>query len=161
MERIFQALFLFVLVAAISAAVNPVETRADDDDTFAHQIFDEVARRGEPTERTFTPKLCCKIGRRVASKKIYCNIDLFQVEKKDNTVQREKMKFHGPQSEYETTYKNLMMRVEKCFPNKASRSMFTKCCLFQEERQRKLQDCKLASNKNERRACRRRIKSRE
>jgi len=167
MAKILQMLLLFVLFTIISAAVNPHDGQSQDDaeevlEELERQIYQEVVERETGVmERTFTPKKCCKIGRRVASKRIFCNIDLFQVKKKDNTVQREKMKFHGPESEYETTYKNLMMKVEKCFPSKASRSMYTKCCQYQEDVERNLDECKSAGDREQRRQCRRRIKSRE
>ena len=166
MARILQVVLLFGLITVTLAAVNPGETIDDAAETLEElerALFEEVIAREEGVvQRTFTPKKCCKIGRRVASKRIFCNIDLFQVEKKDNTVQREKMKFHGPESVFETTYKNLMMKVEKCFPSKASRSMFTKCCQYQEDIERDLDNCsKPDMTRSERRECRRRIKSRE
>ncbi|XP_077979897.1 uncharacterized protein LOC144435195 [Glandiceps talaboti] len=167
MARILLIFLLFALIAAISAvsvdpaALMPMHAESDDTlDELEHAIFVDVAHV-EKVERTFTPKKCCKVGRRVASKKLFCNIDLFQVEKKDNTVQKEKMKFHGPAAVFETTYKNLMMRVEKCYPSKASRSMFSKCCEWQAEIERNLESCKKLTDREERRECRRRVKSRE
>jgi len=165
MARILSLCLLFALIASISAvALDPDVYRIQEEtlDELQHAVFDEVSHHSErKVERTFTPKKCCKIGRRVATKKLFCNIDLFQVEKKDNTVQKEKMKFHGPEAVFETTYKNLMMRVEKCYPSKASRSMFSKCCQWQADIDRHLEACKTLTDRRERQECRQQIKSRE
>ncbi|XP_072168173.1 uncharacterized protein [Diadema setosum] len=113
-------------------------------------------------QRQYTPRKCCKIGKKVADKGFYCNIDLMQVEKKNNNVYRRKMKFQGADSTaMARSYKSLLLRVEKCYPNKASRSMFSKCCEWQLQIITDLDNCKFLETREARRECKERVRARE
>lgn len=112
--------------------------------------------------REYTPKKCCKIGKKVADKGLYCTIDLMQVEKKNNIVYRRKMKFQGVEAPVvDLTYKSLLLRVEKCYPNKAARSMFSKCCEWQLQINMDLDNCKYLESREARRECKLRVRARE
>ena len=91
-----------------------------------------------------------------------CFIFLFsynnQVQKKNNNVFKRKMKWQGPEEAGKLQYKDLLMRAEKCYPSKSSRSMFTKCCELQQSRQDELENCKRLKTREERKACRRHVK---
>jgi len=150
-----------------------------------HAIFDEVAAKEEAeaeaevglnlplpqppqqqqqqheVPRARSPKKCCKLGRQVAANGLYCSADLMQVAKRPNVVHRRKMKFHGAEVHGKTAYKDLMRRVEKCSLAGASRSMFVKCCQWQELIQRELESCRELATQEERRECRRVVQSRE
>lgn len=112
--------------------------------------------------RQYTPHKCCKIGKKVADKGLYCTIDLMQVEKKNNQVYRRKMKFQDAvQQPSDVTYKTLMMKVEKCYPNKASRSMFSKCCEWQLQINTDIDNCKYLESREARKECKQRVRARE
>ncbi|XP_033124425.1 uncharacterized protein LOC117122796 [Anneissia japonica] len=123
-----------------------------------HETFEEVSN---VRRRTYNAKKCCKIGKKVAEESLFCNIDMMQVEKKNNGAHRRKMKFHGPLAQTENAQNDLMEKVEKCYPSKASRSMFTKCCQWQQSLIDELESCKDLESKEAKRDCRRDVKSRE
>jgi len=167
-------------------AARPVEEPEDPAqvlEELEEAIFDEVVQREEkktaeeeeteqgvePLPRPFherppvsrSPKKCCKLGRQVAANGLFCSADLMQVEKRPNTVHRRKMKFHGAEVHGKTSYKDLMRRVEKCSLAGASRSMFVKCCQWQELIRREMDNCRALATQEERRECRRMVQSRE
>jgi len=116
----------------------------------------------QPDARHYTPSKCCKIGKKVADKGFYCNIDLMQVEKKNNNVYRRKMKFQGVDSGLvDAIYKMLMTKVEKCYPNKAASSMFSKCCEWQQQISVDMDNCKFLESRDARRDCKQRVRARE
>ncbi|XP_002738507.1 uncharacterized protein LOC100368992 [Saccoglossus kowalevskii] len=162
MRVILLIAFLFGLLTIITAVkLDETEDAEETLEDLEEEIFEEVvARETGRVDRTFTPKKCCKIGRRVATKSLYCNIDLYQVEKKNNMAHRRKMKFHGPVPEGDSSYKNLMVKVEKCYPSKSTRSMFTKCCEYQSRIMRDLEDCRKITDSVERRRCRKQVNGR-
>jgi len=145
--------------------VSPIATVERDPaqvlEELEHQIFDQVVEAEQARPRSQSPKKCCKLGRQVAQNGLFCSIDLMQVQKRPNVVHRRKMKFHGAEVHGKTAYKDLMRRVEKCALSKASESMFSKCCEWQEDIMYELEQCKKLSTLTERRRCRRRVQSRE
>ncbi|XP_041473354.1 uncharacterized protein LOC121422405 [Lytechinus variegatus] len=112
--------------------------------------------------RQYTPHKCCKIGKKVADKGLFCTIDLMQVEKKNNQVYRRKMKFlDSVRQDSDVAYKSLMTKVEKCYPNKASRSMFSKCCEWQLQINTDVDNCKYLESREARRECKQRVRARD
>ncbi|XP_071797690.1 uncharacterized protein [Asterias amurensis] len=138
---------------------DPADTLED----LEKEIFEDVALAEEmyPRRTHTSPRKCCKLGRQVAENGLFCNADLMQVQKRPNVIHRKKMKFHGPEVHGKTVYKDLMRRVEKCSAAKASKSMFTKCCEWQEDIMGDLEQCKTLLTGTERRECRRRVQSRQ
>lgn len=172
------SVILMLILSVCSAAVTPEElmgmeqpepdtTNTDDAAATLEELewdtFEEVilADRSHRPRTSSSPKKCCKIGKRVAEKGLYCNIDLMQVQKKNNGVFKRKMKWQGPIEAGRLQYKDLLLRAEKCYPSKASRSMFTKCCEWQSAIQDELENCKKMKDRDARKACRREVKSRE
>ncbi|XP_071954255.1 uncharacterized protein [Antedon mediterranea] len=163
--------FLMFCVTSISSVV--VEFEFDDETSddrpmgfdakailnqLEQETFEEVS---DIQGRTYNAKKCCKIGKRVADESMYCNIDLMQVEKKNNAAHRRKMKFHGPLVEEHETQEDLMQKVEKCYPSKASRNMFSKCCQWQQSLIDEMESCKRMETKEDKRQCRQDVKARE
>ncbi|XP_038064622.1 uncharacterized protein LOC119735014 isoform X2 [Patiria miniata] len=146
-------------------ADNPLETAEDAAqvlDELEHDIFDQV-EPGTPRPNPYakTARRCCKLGRQVAENGLFCNLDFLQVQKRPNVVHRRKMKFHGPEVNGKTVYKDLMRKVEKCSLSNAAESMFVKCCEWQEDIIHDLEQCKLLGTLSQRRRCRRRVQARE
>lgn len=145
---------------------SPVDQQQDVQETLEaieRQTFKEITEHELTRDnRLYTPHKCCKIGKKVADKGLYCTIDLMQVEKKNNQVYRRKMKFQDPEPHpSDITYKSLMMKVEKCYPNKASRSMFSKCCEWQMQINTDIDNCKFLESREARRECKLRVRARE
>ncbi|XP_072029744.1 uncharacterized protein [Amphiura filiformis] len=169
------SIFVALLLAVCSAVSlddlmgnqpeNPADQVIDDAaaetlDELEVTVFEEIIDAEMNRKRTtMSPKKCCKIGKKVAEAGLYCNIDLMQVQKKNNNVFKRKMKWQGPDADVgKRQHKDLLMRVEKCYPAKSSRSMFMKCCQLQQSRQDELEDCKKLPTRDERKACRRNAK---
>lgn len=169
------SVILAVILSVCSAAVSldelmgqqdpPTDTAAADAlatlEEMERETFEEIIIKEKVRPRSSSPKKCCKIGKRVAEKGLYCNIDLMLVQKKNNGVFKRKMKWQGPEEAGHLQYKDLLLRAEKCYPSKASRSMFTKCCEWQSSIQDELENCKQLRSREERKNCRRQVKSRE
>ena len=111
--------------------------------------------RHRARRKTFRPTTarCCKIGYKVAKRKLSCDVRVLEVVRKYNDLQRAKMRYNRPRkikaSKISAKLSNKLGKCSASFPR-----FFEKCCLYREKYYKSLAKCKKRSPRRERRRCR-------
>ncbi|KAK7112590.1 uncharacterized protein [Littorina saxatilis] len=111
-------------------------------------------------KKTFRPTTsrCCKIGYKVAKRKLSCDVPLLEVVRKVNDMQRAKMKYNRPrkivQSKISAKLSRKLGECSKSYPR-----FFEKCCEYREKYYKNMDKCKKRARK-ERRTCRQTVRKR-
>ena len=110
--------------------------------------------------KTFRPTTsrCCKIGYKVAKRKLSCDVRVLEVVRKYVDLQRAKMRYNRPRkirpSKISAKLSNKLGKCSATFPK-----FFEKCCKYRERYYKSMAKCKKRSRK-ERKKCRLSIRRR-
>lgn len=121
----------------------PEGSNEEDQLSVEHQTFDSILRN-QQNHRTYTPRKCCKVGMKVASKGLDCEINMNVIDERDNNIAYRsniKNEVSAAFISRRLQYKNYLFSVEKCYPSKYTRSMFTKCCNYQKSIYAEIASC--------------------
>ncbi|XP_076460023.1 uncharacterized protein LOC143293052 [Babylonia areolata] len=119
-------------------------------------------QRQRTRRKTFrpNPSRCCQIGYKVAKRKLSCDINVLEVVRKYNDLQRAKMKYNRPRKIVRRPSKisaKLSTKLGKCaitYPQ-----FFEKCCKVKDQYYKRLAKCKKRPSR-ERRKCRQYVRRR-
>ncbi|KAL8610301.1 hypothetical protein ACOMHN_062033 [Nucella lapillus] len=114
--------------------------------------------RHKTRRKTFrpTPTRCCKIGYKVAKRKLSCDIRVLEVVRKYNDLQRAKMKYNRPRKIRPSKISaKLSTKLGKCAASYPQ--FFQKCCKYRDQYYTRLTKCKQKPSR-ERRRCRQHVR---
>ncbi|PVD37361.1 hypothetical protein C0Q70_04360 [Pomacea canaliculata] len=147
-------LILFSLVAVEAAILRPYRDKAKINTT------KETTGEAPHARNAFraAPKRCCKIGHKVAQRRISCNIKVLDVVRKFSDLQRAKFKYNKSKNIKPSRISaRLSDKIGKC--SAAFPKYFEKCCVYKEQYHKNINKCKKRP-RQERRQCRQSIRER-
>ncbi|KAL8574563.1 hypothetical protein ACOMHN_047280 [Nucella lapillus] len=134
----------------------PGEAANDNDPSASggRQVAPKSKRKGfRPTHSR-----CCKIGEKVAKRKLSCNVQVLEVVRQYNDMQRAKLKYNRPRkfvnSKISAKLSNKLRKCSAVFPK-----YFEKCCKYREQFFNSMSKCAQQSGK-ERRKCKQSVRKR-
>lgn len=111
-------------------------------------------------KKTFKPTTsrCCKVGRKVAKRRLSCDVKVLEVVRQFSDIRRNKLRYNRPRKIKPSRISaRLSAKIAKCAA--FSPKYFEKCCLYREQYYKNMKKCK-SRPAGERKKCRQSIRKR-
>ncbi|KAK7500878.1 hypothetical protein BaRGS_00007758 [Batillaria attramentaria] len=154
---------LYDVVAVDGAILRPWRDKAKIDPDHLRGLNGtgpDGTGRQRSRQKTFRPTTsrCCKVGRKVAKRRMSCDVKVLEVVRQFSDLRRAKLRYNRPRKIKPSKISaRLSTKIGKC--SAAFPKYFEKCCLYREQYYKNMKKCKKRP-KGERRKCRQSIRRR-